>query len=192
LDRNEIEERHRFKRYLFDAMDRDQDDRVFAAEMMRYVRSFAEPAASSCQMTLYNVGSGYFQMIDASDDGRISIRELRDAEKALNEAAGGIGKPLDPNNVRHNFRIELTRSAGSLFGAIDRPEAEAPTAILRPPVGPSWFTACDANDDGDLTWEEFIGPETSFRAMDVDGDGLIDANEAANYESQLISKSNEN
>lgn len=186
LDRDEIEERHRFKRYLFDAMDTDQDDRVFAKEMMLYVRSFAEPAASSCQMTLYDVGSGYFQMIDASDDGRISIRELRDAEKALNVAAGGLGKTLNPSKVRHNYRIELTRGMVSLFGAIDRPSATAPTAILRTPVGPSWFTANDTNDDGDLTWDEFIGPEASFRAMDTDKDGLIDATEAAAYEAQLV------
>ncbi len=190
IDRDEIVERHRFQRYLFDAMDTDQDDRVFAKEMMQYVRSFAEPAASSCQMTLYDVGSGYFQMIDSSDDGRISIRELRSAESALNDAAGGAGKTLNPSKVRHNYRIELSRGLVSLFGAIDRPSAEAPTAVLRKPIGPSWFTANDTNDDGDLTWEEFIGPETSFRAMDTDKDGLIDATEAAAYEAQLISKPN--
>ncbi len=191
LDRDEIEERHRFKRYLFDAMDSDQDDRVFVKEMMEYVRSFAEPAASSCQMTLYDIGSGYFQMIDASDDGRISIRELRTAEKALNSAAGGVGRALNPSKVRHNYRIEMSRGLVSLFGAVDRPTAEAPTAVLRKPIGPSWFVANDTNDDGDLTWEEFIGPETTFRAMDTDQDGLIDASEAAAYESQLISKPNE-
>lgn len=189
LDRDEIEERHRFKRYLFDAMDTDKDDRVFAKEMMAYVRSFAEPAASSCQMTLYDIGSGYFQMIDSSDDGRISIRELRNVEKALNKAAGGVGKALNPSKVRHNYRIELTRGFVSLFGAVDRPAAEAPTAILRTPIGPSWFIANDTNDDGDLTWDEFIGPEPTFRAMDTDHDGLIDAKEAAAFEASLRTQS---
>ena len=188
LDRDEIEERHRFKRYLFDAMDVDDDDRVFVKEMLAYVRSFVEPAVSSCQVTLYDVGSGYFQMIDSSDDGRISIRELRSAEQMLNQFAGGSGRTLNPSKVRHNYRIELTRGRVSLFGAVDRPAAEAPKAILRPPVGPSWFTANDTNDDGDLTWEEFIGPESTFHAMDTDRDGLIDAREASAYEAQLVSK----
>ena len=79
---------------------------------------------------------------------------------------------------------------GEVYGHIEAGNAEAPTAILRTPIGPSWFTANDTNDDGDLTWDEFIGPEASFRAMDTDKDGLVDANEATAYEAMLASKIN--
>ena len=123
-------------------------------------------------------------------DGLAKKLERLPARPGVYRFLGGTGKTLNPSNVRRNYRIELTRGMVSLFGAVDRPSAEAPTAILRTPVGPSWFTANDTNDDGDLTWEEFIGPEPSFRAMDTDQDGLIDASEAAAYESMLISKRN--
>ncbi len=88
LDRDEIAEHQRFERYLFDAMDDDGDDRVFAEEMMSYVTDYTKPASTSCQVTLLDTGNGFFQMLDANADGRISIRELRESEKTLVAAAG--------------------------------------------------------------------------------------------------------
>jgi hypothetical protein len=37
----------------------------------------------------------------------------------------------------------------------------------------------DRNNDGDLTWNEFLGPREVFHRIDKDGDGLIDPQEAA-------------
>jgi hypothetical protein len=36
----------------------------------------------------------------------------------------------------------------------------------------------DRNNDGDLTWKEFLGPRYVFEELDTDHDGLIDAKEA--------------
>ena len=48
----------------------------------------------------------------------------------------------------------------------------------RAPVGPLWFQRMDRNQDGDLTWKEFLGPRRVFEELDTDHDGLIDAKEA--------------
>ena len=61
LDREEVKEHQRFERYLFDAMDANEDDRVFAEEMLSYVKAYTEPASTTCQMTLFDTGSGFFQ-----------------------------------------------------------------------------------------------------------------------------------
>jgi hypothetical protein len=37
----------------------------------------------------------------------------------------------------------------------------------------------DRNGDGDVSAREFLGPAATFRQLDRDGDGLIDAAEAA-------------
>jgi hypothetical protein len=37
----------------------------------------------------------------------------------------------------------------------------------------------DRNNDGDLTWNEFLGPREVFHKLDADGDGLLDPVEAA-------------
>lgn len=177
LDRDEIAEHQKFERTYFDAMDRDGDDRVFAEEMMTYVDEYTEPASTSCQVTLLDNGSGFFQMLDANGDGRISIRELRSCEDTLVNAADN--KPeLDPSGLTKSFRIEIQRGGRTLFGRVDRPSAETPAALLKPPTGPIWFQRMDRNGDGDLTWDEFLGPREVFHQLDADQDALIDEQEA--------------
>lgn len=177
LDREEIIDRQRFERYLFDAMDKDGDDRVFAEEMLGYVNAYTEPASTSCQMTMFDMGSGYFQMLDKNADGRISIRELRRIEDSLLQARND-GDTINPSRATKSFRIEIQRGGVSLFGRVDRPEAETPAALLKPPTGPIWFQRMDRNADGDLTWDEFLGPRQVFHELDKDQDDLIDQTEA--------------
>ena len=45
-------------------------------------------------------------------------------------------------------------------------------------AGPTWFRKMDRNQDGDLTWREFLGTRADFDRIDADGNGLIDLNEA--------------
>ena len=176
MDRDEIAEHQRFERYLFDAMDADEDDRVFAEEMMRYVREYTRPASTSCQITLLDTGNGFFQMLDQSGDGRISIRELRACEKTLQSVSDDPA--INPSRMTTSYRIEIQRGGASLFGRVDRPAAQTPTALVKPPTGPIWFQRMDRNRDGDLTWDEFLGPREVFHQIDLDHDDLIDEAEA--------------
>ncbi|QDV47781.1 transaldolase/EF-hand domain-containing protein [Stieleria neptunia] len=179
LDRDEIIEHQRFERYLFDAMDKDGDDRVFADEMMAYVKEYTEPASTSCQVTLLDTGNGFFQLLDVNADGRISIRELRRCEQTLMTVAGDQPQ-INPSQMTASYRIEIKRGGVSLFGRVDRPSAETPAALLAPPSGPIWFQRMDRNGDGDLTWDEFLGPRDVFHQLDQDQDHLIDKAEASN------------
>ena len=183
LDRKEIVEHQRFQRYLFDAMDADSDDRVFAEEMLSYVRAYTEPASTSCQVTLFDTGNGYFQMLDRNGDGRIAIRELRTSEENLMKIAGEL-QVINPSQMTKSFRIELQRGGIGLFGRVDRPEAEAPTAMLQAPSGPMWFQRMDRNGDSDLVWDEFLWTREVFHRMDRDEDGLIDPSEAERFEKE--------
>ena len=59
--------------------------------------------------------------------------------------------------VRH-FHIEFGRGAYQLFGptrAADAPDARLSAAAA---AGPVWFQRMDRNNDGDLIWNEFLGP----------------------------------
>lgn len=177
LDREEITDHQRFERYLFDAMDRDDDDRVFAEEMLAYVKAYTEPASTSCQVTLLDTGNGFFQILDQNADGRISIRELRECEESLLTVAAD--KPeINPSKLTKSFRIEIQRGGVGLFGRVDRPSTETPAALIKPPSGPIWFQRMDRNGDGDLTWDEFLGPRDVFHQLDADQDNLIDESEA--------------
>ena len=59
-------------------------------------------------------------------------------------------------------------------------ESTIPQIVAQPrtPVGPIWFQRMDRNQDGDLTWKEFLGPRRVFEELDADHDGLIDPFEA--------------
>lgn len=177
LDREEIVGHQRFERYLFDAMDRDEDDRVFSEEMMTYVKEYTQPASTACQVTLLDTGNGFFQLLDANADGRISVRELRNIEQTLLKVANDNGS-INPSRLNKSYRIEIQRGGIGLFGRVDRPSAETPAALLKPSSGPIWFQRMDRNGDGDLTWDEFLGPRDVFHTIDADHDDLIDESEA--------------
>ncbi len=177
LDRDEIVGHQRFENYLFDGMDADDDDRVFATEMLDFVKEYTLPASTTCQITMLDTGNGFFQFLDANGDGRISLRELRSCEERLLNVAGEQSE-LNPSRLAKAYRIEIQRGGIGLFGKVDRPSADLPAAFLKPPQGPIWFQRMDRNSDGDLTWDEFLGPREIFHELDADHDGLIDAREA--------------
>lgn len=178
IDRTEITDRFRFERYFFDAMDADGDDKIFAEEMREYVTVVCEPAGATCQVNLYDTGQGYFQMLDDSGDGRISIRELRTIEESLKNSTRDMQTGLTPKDRGRHYHIEFVRGSYQLFGRSERMVVQGPTFIQRPTVGPIWFQRMDRNSDGDLTWNEFLGPREVFHKLDEDQDGLIDYKEA--------------
>jgi Ca2+-binding EF-hand superfamily protein len=178
LDRTETKERFRFERGLFDDMDRDGDGKIFGDEMRKYVSARAEPAAASCQVNIYNTGNGYFQLLDSSGDGRISVRELRGLEQTLYAAGLRHGGSLTPTQTGRHYHVEFVRAGYQLFGPTDGMVVQRPEFIQRPPVGPAWFQAMDRNGDGDVTWSEFLGPRRVFDELDADRDALIDHQEA--------------
>jgi EF hand len=179
LSRDEVAQRIRFERELFEFMDTDGDDKVFADEMKAYIRAKAEPVASTCRMNLYDTGNGFFMALDTNADGRVSEREKRNAAASLasldRDGQPGI-KQTEP--VRH-FHIEFVRGSYQLFGPSEQLLADTPAFQQRTPSGPIWFQRMDKNNDGDLVWNEFFGHIELFHELDTDHDGLVDPQEAA-------------
>jgi Ca2+-binding EF-hand superfamily protein len=180
LDRDELKMNVRFQRGLFETIDTDGDGKIFWPEMEAYVRSRAEVAATRCDIVLYDLGHGFFEALDRNHDGRIGLREMRLASDTLR----GLVKPgqtvLRPNDPPRRLHLEVVRGSFQLFGTGGMGESTVPRIVAQPraPVGPLWFQRMDRNQDGDLTWKEFLGPRRVFEELDTDHDGLIDAKEA--------------
>ncbi len=59
--------------------------------------------------------------------------------------------------------------------------------------GPSWYQRMDRNQDGDITWREFLGTREQFDMIDKNSDQLInrmEADEAASSTSPMESTNN--
>jgi EF hand len=121
-----------------------------------------------------------FGNLDASGDGRLGLRELRDAgERLASFDRNGDGQ-VKAAEVPHRFELSLSQ-APVPGGLAVRGEIDDPMASTARPVaaaGPHWFQQMDRNHDGDLSPREFLGPFDAFERLDADRDGLIDAREA--------------
>jgi Ca2+-binding EF-hand superfamily protein len=180
LDRDELKANVRFQRGLFEVIDTDGDDKIFWPEMERYVRSRAEVAATRCDIVLHDLGHGFFEALDLNHDGRLGLREIRAAANTLR----GLRKPnqllLRATDPPRRLHLEVIRGSFQLFGTGGMGESTVPRIVAQPrtPVGPIWFQRMDRNNDGDLSWKEFLGPRHVFEELDADHDGLIDPKEA--------------
>ena len=108
------------------------------------------------------------------------MREMKTAARSLQRMMSASSDRLSPKDPARNFRVEFMRGSYDLFRQRDQPVVQSTSSFeQRTGIGPIWFQRMDRNNDGDLTWNEFLGPRDVFHRIDKDGDGLIDPQEAA-------------
>jgi Ca2+-binding EF-hand superfamily protein len=111
-----------------------------------------------------------YEILDTNGDSRLSPRELRAATGRLQLLGGDVALSEIPTPARLAFRLAASNAGPSQEDGNGKASA-----------GPAWFPLMDTNGDGDLSPSEFLGRREQFRALDADGDGLIDIDEASKY-----------
>ena len=187
-------------RNLFKTMDRDGDGKLFEKEVLAYLDAYqdlqAAARASCASVSVTTEGKGLFEMLDTNGDGRLSVREMRNAVKLLAEldrdGDGMISRAEIPRCSQATFRmgpasngfssqqgyaVILNDFSGSFSTGVPQPS--------KPPRGPEWFRKMDRNGDGDVSRREFLGTDAQFREIDTDGDGLISVEEAEAYDKKM-------
>jgi Ca2+-binding EF-hand superfamily protein len=154
---------------LFPLADRNGDGKLTRKELTDFIDMQAGGASASVMLSVSDQGHSLFALLDADGDGRLSLRELRTGWTRLGPLArdrAGFAREDIPRHVE----VALGQGqAASRNNMARRTENSA---------GPLWFRKMDRNNDGDLSPNEFLGPEEEFRRLDADGDGLISAAEA--------------
>jgi Ca2+-binding EF-hand superfamily protein len=145
--------------------DRDGDGRVSEKEFVAFAALQQQVRGSMAFVRVVDHGQSLWHLLDSNRDGRLGLREIRDAAKRL----GPAGRP--PR------QFEITLSYGH-----NPPPGEGARAHPLPPRGPVWFRKMDRNRDGDVSPAEWLGTAEQFRAIDADGDGLISAGEAERFD----------
>jgi Ca2+-binding EF-hand superfamily protein len=173
-------------RVLFDTIDRDADGKMTRAEydaFFAFQRDFVNLPLS----LVYSAQTpSLFQVLDANGDGRLSVRELRDAWNRLS--------PLEPGGKDFVTRAALVPQGAIRFGRTNEVFSQNPSpSYLQPAIrqstrGPLWFRKFDRNGDGELSRNEFPGTQEEFDRMDTNHDGYISVEEAEAADKKLRAK----
>lgn len=177
-----------YLRRQFDAWDRNGDGKVFAEELKAYYEAMREPAMTVVRAVLTEQGNSLLGLLDIDGDGRLGLREVRQAADRLATLdadgdgriapqeipAGMTLRVLPPGVAFSPGRVAVRGGGGGGRVAANRPQDAPGESSV-----PEWFRRMDRNGDGDLSPREFLGTPEQFRRLDRDGDGLVDAQEAA-------------
>jgi Ca2+-binding EF-hand superfamily protein len=189
VERNEARQ-NRFLAPSFDVIDRSGSFKAFEKDLVEYLDlvqdRYARALACRPALLASGEGRGLFDLLDKDRDGRLSLRELRDAPQVLARLDRGDAGSTTREDIPRNYRLAFSLGQPSLNRHGGNTVVVVPHAAREPlGVGPLWFRKMDRNHDGDVSANEFLGPPEEFERLDTNKDGLISVEEAEQADARL-------
>jgi Ca2+-binding EF-hand superfamily protein len=170
---------------IFTLADRDSDGKLTDKELTAYLDMQVQGSGCQMQLSITDQGRSLFDVLDENTDGRLSIRELRSGWTRMKPLAKSE-QGLTHGDIPRRLSVSIGQGGFQRFRtvAVTSSGGMAPTRAAAKSA-PLWFSKMDRNHDGDLSPREFLGSAEDFRKLDADGDGLISAEEARQFEARL-------
>jgi Ca2+-binding EF-hand superfamily protein len=160
----------------FEAVDADDDGKIYPAEIREYLAGQQAAQRSQIHAKVEDREDRLFAMLDANRDERLDRREVAEAAERLQALATRRPGQITAGDLPEVLMLGLARgNAQNLDALFTPPPARVQTVAADLP---RWFRSMDANADGAISRREFIGPLTKFDELDANGDGLLEAAEA--------------
>ncbi len=173
---------HQFLRIIFDVVDRNGDGKMTKQEYLDYYELQQSFLGLPLGLTHVTQTPSLFSMIDENRDGRLSIREMRNAWTRLKNLEPGNAEFITKAALQPQATVRYCR-ASQLFQAVNFNNYNP---VVQPTTkGPNWFRKLDRNGDGDLSRNEFPGTDEDFDKLDTNHDGLISVEEAEEADKRL-------
>ncbi len=161
--------------------DDDKDEKLYQKELNAYLDERLQAARSRVQLSVANQGFDLFNILDTDRNQRLGARELVSVANRIDVWDQNGDNNLEVSDIPHYFRFTFGPENIGLGIPVPNQQAVNSGNGMTPsaPTGPIWFQKMDRNGDRDLSRREFLGPRAIFDKIDTDGDGLINASEAA-------------
>ncbi len=174
LDAEELETRPDLVNVPLAALDANGDEMVYPSEYAVYLNQRAASQRAQIHGQAEHQPDALFAALDTNDDGRFTARELNSVPERL--------QTLDTDQDGLRFD-EIPDAVAVVLARGNIQMREQLFATYRPAArpadmeGPAWFTAMDANQDGDISPREFLGSSEQFARLDQDQDGFLVSSE---------------
>lgn len=139
--------------------------------------AYGGDAQNQLQLMVHDQEDALFEELDANGDGRLGTREMTACrERLASRDANGDGV-LAADELPYSMVVAFMRGGIGGDGFYSPPRTAPPSTTSA--EAPEWFRYADFNGDGDVSQREFLGEPARFQEFDGDGNGFLDASEAA-------------
>jgi hypothetical protein len=162
--------------------DLDRDGKATWDELQLAVRRMATVASAQFAIRVVEVPDLAMVLLDRDTDDRVSEREIGESPNFLKEYADslGIGNTGITGDHLPLLRRLIVERRSSLEGADEMAvPAGYQSNAQKEARSDDWFSAMDSNHDGVISPREFLGSSDSWKQLDRDGDGWIEAAEVS-------------
>lgn len=173
----------------FEELDLNSDGMLLRNEVKGFIERDTLATQSRIEVSVRQDGRTLFKLIDQNSDRRLSPRELQNGFEPLKEFDFDQDERVSESEMGTSYiltiglgQAEALRRQPMRMQGGNMPSMDAVLPGVDGLKGPEWFRRMDRNQDGDVSWREFLGERSNFDSIDADKDNLISPEEATAYQ----------